>query len=64
MSDSFSPQLLNFSCQLNIGGWVDPRASVDLRKREKSIKSAKNQTLDHPSDSLITILTVLFGGPA
>jgi len=43
---------------------VEPRASVDLRKREKSIESAKNQTLDHPSDCLITILTVLFGGPA
>ena len=43
---------------------MDARASVDLWKRGKTVASAKNQTLDHPSDSVFTILTVLFGVPA
>jgi len=43
-------------------GWA-PRASLDVLEKRKIFFSASIQTLGHPSQSLVTVLTTLFWFP-
>ena len=40
-----------------IGGWVDPGACLDARRREKSVVSAGIRTPDRPAHTLVTVPT-------
>jgi hypothetical protein len=43
------------------GGWVDLRTSLDVLGREKSLASARDQTLYYPTHSPVNVLTAIFG---
>jgi len=42
-----------------IGGWVGPRAGLDIVEKRKFLGPAETRTPDCPSRSLVTILTKL-----
>jgi hypothetical protein len=46
---------------MGYGGWVGLRTSLDVLGREKSLASARDQTLYYPAHSPDTVLTGTFG---
>jgi len=43
--------------QVTIGGWVGPRADVDIFEQKNTVLP-RNQMQDHPEHSLVTLPTV------